>query len=212
MWHSALFVSDTPLLIGYSAVVHVTRSETPHTDHERTISQRTYTMDNTFCRRSQNDDLLFWVEIADVGGGASILYVVNGGRWPPNPTVGNFAYDLSSLALKVYYPEGWRDITIADIESLVWHPAENRSVVNVTRGGLPFWNPVSSGDEESRRPCKFQTVEGLVSHFQRTFDNGKIKVTNPSSTSVLGSENGTLEAMCIDDEQAVGYPFSCELA
>jgi len=84
-------------------------------------------------------------------------------------------------------------------------------MVNVTQGRFPFWNMANHSDEECRL-CKFQTVEGLISHFQHTFDKKETKVTKLSSTSVLETKDGALNTMCVDDEQAVGYIFLYELA
>jgi len=102
--------------------------------------------------------MLFWVGITDISSSTSILYMVNGGKRLLYPTVGNFTYNLSSLAFQVYYLDGWRNITITDMGSLVWHLVENCSVVDVTQGRLPFWNTVNHSNKEYR-PCKCQTVD-----------------------------------------------------
>ena len=167
-------------------------------------------MEYNFCRQSQDDCRLFWVEIADIGGGPSILYVLNGGKRPPSPMVGHFAYDLLSMTFQVYYPHNWRNITIEDIECLVWHPSANHSFVDITRGGLPFWNPVNRGDER-RCVCKFETIQGLLSHFTRTFAVNKIKITLSPAFALASGDKNKSGAIYVDDGHTVGRPIIWQL-
>src|SRR6266568_1458476 len=92
---------------------------------------------------SQDNGQAFSVDITDIDSGGSVLYVLNGGTRPARPTVGHFAYDFLSGTFKVYYLNGWRKVTVMDVESLVRHPGGKGSVVGFTCGGLPFWNPVN---------------------------------------------------------------------
>lgn len=103
-----------------------------------------YIMEYNFCWQSQDNCHFFWVEIMEIGSSPFILYELNNGKRLPSFMVRYFTYDLLSITFQAYYLDNWRNITIEDIECLVWHPSMNHSFVNITWGRLPFGNPVNS--------------------------------------------------------------------
>lgn len=134
---------------------------------------------------SQDHQAVFSVDINDIGGGGATLYLLKGGIRPPFPLPGDFMYDLSIGTFNVYYPNGWRAFTIEEIESTIWSPNGNQSVVSFTLGSLPYWAPVELGQE--RVQSRFCTVEDLLSQFKRAFDVKKISLARlPSTNSEFG--------------------------
>lgn len=132
---------------------------------------------------SQDRNMVISVDIADVDGGAAALYVLNGGTRPPIPVVGDFIYDFSTLIFQVYYPNGWRTVTIFEVESMVYHPDGNPSIVSFTSKALPFWMPVT--EEQEGHQCRFDNVHMLLMHFRQTFNAEKFNIFTLPSTSSL---------------------------
>ena len=146
----------------------------------------------------------FWVYIADVDDDqSSTLYISNGGTRPPNPTVGDFAYEFSSCTVQVYGSDGWTSVTVADDESPVWHPGGRCSIVAFTRRGLAYWKPVGS-IETMTRGYRFGTAEEVLSRFRDTFDASDVEVTivSPASTLTADDEH-EYEEMEVDDADEV---------
>ncbi|KAG6370276.1 hypothetical protein JVT61DRAFT_12225 [Boletus reticuloceps] len=114
------------------------------------------------------------VDIPDIGGGASVLYVLHGGTRPSRPAVGHFAYQLSTISFELYNPSGWKNLTVADVESGVRHPEGLPSILDFTGGGIPFWSPTL--DFQERLSCTFKTIQSLIAHFQNTFDPQEFNV------------------------------------
>lgn len=104
MWQSAFFVSDIPLLISYFVVVYMYYLNWYTTHYPQTNHLSIYIYTPWMILFSVDTlKLMFWIEIMDINGGGSILYMLNSGKMPPNPTVWNFTYDLSSLAFQVNF-------------------------------------------------------------------------------------------------------------
>lgn len=125
--------------------------------------------------RAKSND--FWVDIADVGSGKAKLYLLNGGTPPPRPALGDFAYDFNRKTMQVFYGDGWRTVTIQDIDSRLSHPTGNKAVVWLTDKGLPFWMPALAED----RLCNFRTVESILRCFSQQSDARKIQVSHRPS-------------------------------
>lgn len=122
--------------------------------------------------RSQHDGAYFWVEIPDVGGGAVKLYLLNDGTQPPTPLTGDFAYDFKNSTVQVYDNDNWRTVTIRDVESRVWNPIGNGSIVSFTHRGLPFWTSADQHDGA----CEFHTIEDLLRSFREGTDPAKVQM------------------------------------
>ncbi|KAF8440239.1 hypothetical protein L210DRAFT_3503954 [Boletus edulis BED1] len=109
------------------------------------------------------------VDIPDIGGGASVLYILHGGIQPSLPVVGHFAYKISTTSFKLCHPEGLP------------------SILDFTGGGIPFWCPTL--DLQERLPCNFMTIQSLLTHFQNTFDPREFNVhVLPMAFSVTSEE------------------------
>ncbi|KAG6376670.1 hypothetical protein JVT61DRAFT_1673 [Boletus reticuloceps] len=101
-----------------------------------------------------------WVTITDVTAGATRLYLLNGGTWPPISVVGDFTYNLKNSTMQVFKNDGWKSFTIWDVASMLWHPTGNGLLVNFSHWGLPFWMCPDEDDDDD--PCEFSMVEDLL--------------------------------------------------
>ncbi|KAG6379023.1 hypothetical protein JVT61DRAFT_11446 [Boletus reticuloceps] len=114
------------------------------------------------------------VDIPGIPGGASVLYILHSGMQPSLPVVGHFAYKSSTTSFKLYYPSGYRNLTVADVEAGIHHPEGLPSILDFTGGGIPFWCPLL--DFQERLTCNFMTIQSLLTHFQNTFDPQEFNV------------------------------------
>lgn len=134
---------------------------------------------------TRDDQTVLSVNINDIGGGGATLYLSNGTTRLPTALLGDFEYNLPASTFNIYHLDGWRTVTVGEVESLVLHPNGNRSAVAFTVGALPYWVPVEPGQERIR--SRFPSVKDLLSHFRRTFDVKKITLVKlPGAHSEFG--------------------------
>lgn len=144
---------------------------------------RSYTlMENIIHFASQEQDVVFSIDIADVGGGPAKLYIWNGGMWSPNPCIGDFLYDFQNHDFCIYQSSGWKKVSMAEVISQVKHPKHGKaSVVSFTQTALPYWMP--AGTNLGRLNIKFPTLYETLRHF-KTFDAKTVKTDRyPNSRS-----------------------------
>lgn len=147
-------------------------------------------MDHELEESLKDTSKVLFLEIPDVDDVAANLYVLKGGRSPPKPLVGDFAYDFARGTFEVYHPNGWRKVLVSDVESLVRHPTHNNSIVSFTASGLPFWKKMTRGQVTQR--CTFSSVEALLVHIRQTLDSRKLKVsTLPVASEHTNCERGS---------------------
>ena len=127
--------------------------------------------------RSRFNGTSCWIDIANVGGGAARLYLLNGGTRPPKPVVGDFTYDFKNSTMQVYDKDVWKPVTIQDVESRLWHPTGNGSMLCFTDLGLPFW----MSPDEGCSGCEFGTVDDVLCQLRERCDTNKIHVSDGPS-------------------------------
>ncbi|KAG9309164.1 hypothetical protein JVU11DRAFT_10875 [Chiua virens] len=135
---------------------------------------------------SQGRPTLFKTSIRDVGGGAATLYALNGGTRPRNPTVGDFLYDFSARTVSIYYTNEWKNVTISQINSRVFHPEGPKSMVAITTNALLYWMP--SNQNNGRPPNRFDDIEALLKRFEDCVCSSEINVKIMEVVEVTAQE------------------------
>lgn len=139
-------------------------------------------METILKRCSRDDGTIFTLDIPDVYGVKATLYVLNGGTWPLEPEVGDFAYDILTTTFQVRYPNGWRSVTVPDVKSLVWHPSVQGVIVSFTLSAIPFWRSVNRTNI-----CKFDSIVSVFDHFLNKLDPTRLKCATISSAYTLAN-------------------------
>ena len=135
---------------------------------------------------SQVDGTVYSAEIPNVGSGTATLYVLNGGGQPSKPATGDFSYDFTNHTVQVFHEDGWRTVTVKEVESPMWNPKKNGSVMCFSKRGLPFWMPA---DEDGEWDCGFRSVEEVLLKFMEQFDDKLFRVPERPSKCEVGSQS-----------------------
>ncbi|KAG9309152.1 hypothetical protein JVU11DRAFT_10862 [Chiua virens] len=143
-------------------------------------------MESILTRCSQGRQTVFETSISDIGGGGATLYALNCGIRPRNPAVGDFLYDFSAQTVSIYYKNEWKNITISQVQSRVFHPKGPESVAAFTGNALPYWMP--SNQNYSGPLNRFDDIEALLTRFQDCVDLNEIAMKITEVVEVTDQE------------------------